>query len=134
MFKEWKFLTVFTLSVPVALLLFYAASQLFIKWDAADYRAFVRHKCLLADLERASRIYHVEYGQWPVSLAGLTNNPRAIPFIKFDDLGITDYWSHPLIYQPFDAAKGYGAVISYGRDGQPGGTGEDADLEVRFGP
>jgi hypothetical protein len=38
-----------------------------------------------------------------------------------------------LIYQPFDPAKGYGSVISYGSDGKPGGSGEAADIEVRFG-
>lgn len=38
-----------------------------------------------------------------------------------------DPWGHPYVYQ-VPGAKGDYAVISYGRDGQPGGSGEDADI------
>ena len=38
-----------------------------------------------------------------------------------------DPWGHPYVYQ-VPGAKGDYVVISYGRDGQPGGTGEDADI------
>ena len=46
---------------------------------------------------------------------------------------MVDAWGHALVLQPFDPAKGYGAIISYGRDGRPGGTGADADIEIRWG-
>lgn len=38
-----------------------------------------------------------------------------------------DPWGHPYVYQ-VPGTKGDYAVISYGRDGRPGGTGEDADI------
>jgi general secretion pathway protein G len=38
-----------------------------------------------------------------------------------------DPWGHPYVYQ-VPGSKGDYAVISYGRDGRPGGTGEDADI------
>lgn len=78
--------------------------------------------------------YQAEYKSWPSSLVDLTNNSKNLNFVIFSDQGAVDGWGHALIFQPFDAAKGYGVVISYGRDGKPGGTGADADLEVRFGP
>ncbi len=74
-------------------------------------------------MAHASKIYHDVYGKWPTGL---------LPLARSGSLEV-DGWKRPLIYQPFDAAKGYGAVISFGRDGRPGGTGEDADLVVRFG-
>jgi len=81
---------------------------------------------IMNGVSEASEFYHDEHKTWPQSLADLTN-------LIYCERGLVDGWGHPLIYQPFDPAKGYGAVISYGRDGKPGGTGEDADLEVRFG-
>jgi general secretion pathway protein G len=38
-----------------------------------------------------------------------------------------DPWGHAYVYQ-VPGTKGDYAVISYGRDGRPGGTGEDADV------
>ena len=37
----------------------------------------------------------------------------------------TDPWGRPYVYR-FDGKRG--SVLSYGADGKPGGTGEDADL------
>ena len=38
-----------------------------------------------------------------------------------------DPWQHPFIYQ-FPAPNGEFNVLSYGKDGKPGGVGENADL------
>jgi len=38
-----------------------------------------------------------------------------------------DPWGRPYIYKS-PGAKGEYDILSYGRDGQPGGTGEDADI------
>lgn len=98
------------------------------------YTASEKTGIILAAVGSASESYHNEFASWPASLADLTNNPKKIEFVSFNASGAIEGWGHPLIYQPFDPAKGHGAVISYGRDGKPGGTGADADLEVRFGP
>ena len=39
----------------------------------------------------------------------------------------TDPWGRPYVYRT-PGQKGEYEVVSYGRDGKPGGTGEDADL------
>ncbi len=83
-------------------------------------------------VSEASKHYHAEYHAWPKSLADLTNNPKNLVFFSCGGV-IVDGWGRPLIYQPFDPTKGYGSVISNGRDGKPGGSGEAADIEVRFG-
>jgi len=82
------------------------------------------------ELKRILAAYNKAHNSWPNSLDELMGNnscSNEVATLR------TDFWGHVIIFQPFDSAKGYGAVISYGRDGQPGGTGEDADLEVRFG-
>ncbi|HLX71495.1 MAG TPA: type II secretion system protein GspG [Verrucomicrobiae bacterium] len=43
-----------------------------------------------------------------------------------------DAWGQNVIVVPYEASRGYGKIISYGRDGKPGGVGKDRDLEVRF--
>jgi hypothetical protein len=82
----------------------------------------------------ASRDYFRVYGEWPRSIQAFDRdgNPRGIVFVAW--MPTNDAWGGPFVYNPFDPARGYGSVASYGRDGQPGGSGPDADLEFRFGP
>ena len=63
-------------------------------------------------------------GSWPNSLDDV--------YAMRDDVVRKDPWGHDFGFTPFDSGKGYGEVISYGRDGKPGGTGENADLVIRF--
>jgi general secretion pathway protein G len=79
------------------------------------------------------------YGQWigqhstkhppcPDSLSELT------PFMENDD--VNDPWGNPYIIKCEQNNKGQGSgydfvVISYGADGKPGGTNNDADLDSR---
>lgn len=78
--------------------------------------------------------YRLDVGRYPSTAEGLNalmvapasagsawNGPylqKAIPL---------DPWGHPYQYHS-PGAKGEYEVISYGRDGQPGGTGDDADI------
>ena len=43
---------------------------------------------------------------------------------------ITDGWHRPLLYRV--APDGVITITSFGRDGKPGGTGEDADIAVSY--
>jgi hypothetical protein len=52
--------------------------------------------------------------------------------MEVNDLWTKDAWRRDVIVIPYEASLGYGKIISYGRDGKPGGTGKDRDLEVRF--
>ena len=88
---------------------------------------------VLWSLVTAARSYYIEYQQWPKSLSDLADNPKKMRFIEWaSGEENRDGWGHPIIYMSFDASVGYGSVISYGRDGKPGGRGADEDIEVRF--
>jgi general secretion pathway protein G len=84
--------------------------------------------------EKSLDTYRLDVGRYPSTEEGLgallaapaANNgkwhgpylSKALPF---------DPWDHPYVYRA-PGAKGDYDIISYGLDGQPGGTGEDADI------
>lgn len=77
--------------------------------------------------------FRLDVGRFPTAEEGLQSlvvRPASAdkwngPYLKKEVP--LDPWGHPYVYQ-VPGAKGDYAVISYGRDGQPGGTGEDADI------
>ncbi len=77
--------------------------------------------------------YRLDVGRFPTAEEGLqalvvkppSADKWAGPYLKKDVP--LDPWGHPYVYQ-VPGTKGDYAVISYGRDGQPGGSGEDADI------
>jgi general secretion pathway protein G len=77
--------------------------------------------------------FRLDVGRFPTAEEGLQSlvvrPPSADkwngPYLKKDVP--LDPWGHPYVYQ-VPGTKGDYAVISYGRDGQPGGSGEDADI------
>lgn len=94
--------------------------------------AHERTRAHLYFVDVATRVYFDDYGRWPTSLADFTNNPRGIIYLELGPAGLVDGWRHPIVYRPYDLAIGYGSATSLGRDGKLGGTGFDADIEVRF--
>ena len=77
--------------------------------------------------------FRLDVGRFPTTEEGLNAlvvKPADVdnwtgPYLK---KGVPlDPWGHPYVYQ-VPGTKGDYAVISYGRDGRPGGTGEDADI------
>mgnify|MGYP006272086907 CR=1 FL=1 len=84
-------------------------------------------------LDKALDQYRLDVGRYPTSEEGLqalatapSNEPNwAGPYLK---KGVPmDPWGHPYIYiQP--GTHGDFDLLSYGRDGKEGGTGEDADI------
>ena len=90
-------------------------------------------RAYLINLINASQDYFEDYGQWPGNTMALTNNPRKTVYYNMPDPSyLLDAWGHPIIYEPYDEKRGYGRIISLGRDGKPGGKGENADIEMRF--
>jgi general secretion pathway protein G len=87
----------------------------------------------LITLQMASSNYFRVYSVWPKSIHDLESdrNPQKIVFIA-PAPATNDAWGRPLVYVPFDPSLGYGRVLSYGRNGKPGGDGPDADIEFRF--
>ena len=73
-------------------------------------------------LEKAIDQYRLDNRRYPTSEEGLA---AVQPYMK--KAVPNDPWGRPYVYQiPGDRAE-Y-TVLSYGRDGKPGGTGEDADI------
>lgn len=69
--------------------------------------------------------YREQRGSLPATLDALQDLPQAEGF--FDDEGniYPGSWGHPLVYSTDGE---HFRLISYGRDGKPGGRGSDADL------
>jgi general secretion pathway protein G len=87
----------------------------------------------IESFEKALDNYRLDIGHYPTTEEGLNalmvkpaaaakwNGPylsKSIP---------QDPWGHAFVYKA-PGSKGEYEVLSYGRDGQPGGTGEDADI------
>jgi general secretion pathway protein G len=90
-------------------------------------------KAQIDALEKALDHYRLDVGHYPTTelgLAALVNRPpnepkwngpylkKAVPL---------DPWGKPYVYK-FPGEQGDFDLVSYGKDGQPGGTGENADL------
>jgi general secretion pathway protein G len=88
----------------------------------------------LKNVESALELYYLDNGQYPSTedgLLALVTAPASAkawrgPYLKRKD-GVTDPWGKPFTYK-VPGEKGEYDVFSLGRDGQPGGEGEDKDL------
>ena len=91
-------------------------------------------KAQIEAFEKSLDTYRLDVGRYPTSeegLSALMSAPPAVaakwngPYLK---KGIPqDPWGHPYQYRAPGAIGEY-EIVSTGRDGQPGGAGEDADL------
>jgi Type II secretion system (T2SS), protein G len=71
--------------------------------------------------------YKKRNGAWPNSLAQLHSFRTDL-----NDPWTKDAWGRDVVLIPYNEHLGYGEIISYGRDGKPGGTDADRNLQVRF--
>lgn len=90
-------------------------------------------KAQIDALEKALDQYRLDTGRYPSAELGLKalierplgetkwNGPYLRKNVPLDP------WGKPYLYR-VPGAKGEFDIISYGRDGQPGGSGEDADI------
>jgi general secretion pathway protein G len=91
-------------------------------------------KAQIEAFEKSLDTYRLDVGRYPTTdegLASLISAPPTAgakwngPYLK---KGVPpDPWGHPYQYKS-PGAKSEFEIISLGRDGQPGGTGEDADI------
>jgi general secretion pathway protein G len=90
-------------------------------------------KAQLDALEKSLDQYRLDTGHYPSNELGLNalvtrppNEPKwSGPYLR--KAVPTDPWGKPYIYK-IPGEKGDYDLLSFGKDGQPGGTGEDADL------
>ena len=90
-------------------------------------------KAQIDALEKALDQYRLDTGHYPATELGLAalvtrpaNEPKwAGPYLRKDVP--LDPWGKPYVYK-MPGEKGDFDLVSYGKDGQPGGSGENADL------
>ena len=58
----------------------------------------------------------------------MVNTVAATQTLFFTSLLPTDPWKNPYVYEPPSAGRPY-RVISYGKDGLPGGETDDVDID-----
>lgn len=91
-------------------------------------------KAQIDALEKALDQYRLDTGHYPSSELGLMalvqrpqNEPKwGGPYLRKDVP--LDPWGRPYVYKMPGEKGGDFDLVSYGKDGQPGGTGENADI------
>ena len=90
-------------------------------------------KAQIESFEKALDTYRLDVGRYPTTEEGLnalTAKPAAAakwngPYLKKQVP--QDPWGHPYVYRA-PGSKGEYDIVSYGKDGQPGGSVDDADI------
>jgi general secretion pathway protein G len=96
-------------------------------------------KADMGTVAAALKLYRLDNGDYPTSAQGLAAlvEQTAIPPLPghFPAEGYlatvpTDPWGRPYVYRSPVAPGGF-ELLSYGKDGRPGGEGVDADISSR---
>ena len=121
MFKQRGFtlLELLVVIVIIGLLAGYVAPRYFSQVGKSEIQVA---KAQLDSLEKALDQYRLENRRYPTSEEGLA---AVQPFLK--KTLPNDPWGRPYVYR-VPGQRGEYDVFSFGRDGKPGGTGEDADI------
>lgn len=104
---------------------FYFRVEKEMRIEAQEIKPFQTYYCLM-NIADGCDWYKERFGKWPDTLAQVTTGRPDLADRS------TDSWGRIFIFVPYKESAGFGEVISYGRDGKPGGTGDDRDLEIRF--
>ena len=115
----------------IGLLVAYVAPRYFGQVGRSEIAAA---KAQIDALEKALDQYRLDAGRFPATEQGLAalverpaNEPRwSGPYLR--KAVPLDPWGKPYVYRSPGAQGTDYDLLSYGRDGQPGGSGEDADL------
>lgn len=98
----------------------------------------IKAKMDIKTTESALKLYKIDSGTYPTTeqgLEALVKKPETSPLPKkwreggyLEGSVPNDPWGNPFYYtSPGPDGRDY-EIISYGNDGQPGGTGRDADI------
>lgn len=114
----------------IALLAGYVGPRYFGQIGKAEVKAA---RAQIDGLEKALDQYRLDVGRYPTTEQGLNalvSQPAGVerwtgPYLKKQIP--PDPWGHPYVYTA-PGTHGDFDLLSYGRDGKPGGSGEDADI------
>jgi general secretion pathway protein G len=118
--------------VIISLLLFFAAVNHFVKNPPKQLNHEDMTKIQISLIEAAIDMYQLNTGKYPDTLKDLIVCPVSVtgkwtgPCLK--DIQLYDPWNRPFIYEPNTADPNRYVLISYGKDGKPGGENYDTDI------
>ncbi len=131
--QGFTLLELLVVMVIIGLLASFVAPRFFDQVGRSEVKAA---RAQLAAFDKALGAFRLDTGHLPTTEQGLaalatrpSNEPKwAGPYLA--KAVPSDPWGHPYGYhQPSDAGHDY-ELVSLGRDGQPGGAGDGADISV----
>jgi general secretion pathway protein G len=128
--KGFTLLELLVVVAIIGLLAGFVAPRYFSQLGKSEVNAA---KAQLDALEKALDQYRLDTGRYPsneLGLKALTDKPATEPKWNGPYLKKTvplDPWGKPYVYK-VPGQKGDFDLVSFGKDGQPGGSGEDADI------
>ena len=121
-FKGFTLLELLVVIVIIGLLAGYVAPRYFSQVGKSEIQVA---RAQIDALEKAVDQYRLDNRRYPTNEEGLA---AVQPYLK--KTLPNDPWGRPYLYRTPGEKTDY-EVISYGRDGKPGGAGEDADIGVQ---
>ena len=130
--RGFTLLELLVVIVIIGLLAGYVAPRYFSQVGKSEVQVA---KAQIDAIEKALDQYRLDTRRLPTTEQGLSvlvtrpgNEPNwSGPYLK--KMPPNDPWGRPYVYRA-PGEKGDYEIFSYGRDGKPGGSGEDADLGI----